>query len=177
LGLVGLAAQAAFDRFHHPQSNGIDGGHAAAGVAQGGLKGAFEFANFENGDAAARGPQAVAVEQGIGAKGLGQALIESAGGAMQRWDQSGPDSFGSVGVVVDLKGVATGRNVGLTHAPVGAGIIAVDDRAQGGVVEADRQAPLLAQTHHRLGGEQVPMELIANPGLHRLGTAEIYGGT
>ena len=112
--------------------------------------------------------------EGIGAKGRRQAFIEKAGGAMQRRDQPRPHAVGSVGVVVDLEGVATSCGVGFANAPVGAGIIAVDNRAQGRIVEADRQAPPLAQGNDRLGGEQVPVELVAHGGLHRFGPAQVH---
>ena len=65
--------------------------------------------------------------------------------------------------------------MGFAHAPVGAGIVAVSNAAQRWVIEADGQTPLLAKGHHRLGGEQVPIELVARARLHRRGSAEIDG--
>ena len=94
---------------------------------------------------------------------------------MQGRDQARTHTIWSVGVVVDFQGIPTGLGMGFAHAPVGAWIVAVSNAAQRWVVEADGQTPLLAKGHNRLGGEQVPIELVAHARLHRRGSAEIDG--
>jgi hypothetical protein len=82
-------------------------------------------------------------------------------------DQAGAHAGRSPGVEMDLHGVATAGHVLAAHRPVGAGGVFVVDRAEGGAVVLHAQAPPLAFGHHRLGHHHVPVELVADAGVHR----------
>ncbi|TGH22997.1 MAG: hypothetical protein ERJ68_04290 [Aphanocapsa feldmannii 277cI] len=89
-------------------------------------------------------------------------------------NHAGAETMVTVSVVVNLEGIAALLAVAPPHAPVGAGILAVENGAQGrilcsGVVEADVEPTLPAQQNDALGCQQIPVQLVTHAVLHRHG--------
>ncbi|MEN9388742.1 MAG: hypothetical protein RLZZ255_1718 [Cyanobacteriota bacterium] len=162
---------------HHPRGDRGESLLAAGWIAQRRFKRSLELADLQQGDTPARTAQTTPEVARVTAEGLGQALIDAAVGTMQGRDHAGTHPIGAVSVEVNFQGIATGRGMGLAHTPIGARVIAAVDGAHQRVIEADVEPALPAQIHHPPSHLKVPVELVADAGLHRRGTGKIHRGT
>ena len=129
----------------------------------------LQFADLQQADAPFRSAEHVAEGHRITAEFLGQAFIDAAERPVHRRNQAGTDPVRAVGIEVDFQGIAAGGGMVAADAPVGAHLIAIHDGAKGRAVIADVETPLLAQGHRLDGDHHVPVELVADAGVHRRG--------